>query len=66
MLGDVAVRYPYAGSGDVEQDVYGFSRAQEHGVLPQRLDSRFLSLEKMRKRPPPWKGGASDDRSPSR
>ena len=34
VLGDVAVRHPESGVGDVEQDVDGFARAHEYGVFP--------------------------------
>ena len=37
VLGDVAVGHPQARVGDVEQDVYGLTRAHQHGVLPDQV-----------------------------
>ena len=37
VLGDVAVRHPQAGVGDVEQDVDGLAGADQHGVLPHQV-----------------------------
>ena len=37
VFGDVAVRHPQAGVGDVEQDVDGLAGANEHGVLPGQV-----------------------------
>jgi hypothetical protein len=45
VLGDVAVRHPPAGVGDVEEDVDGLASPHQHGVLP---DGVLLG------RPVPW------------
>jgi hypothetical protein len=37
VFGDVAVRHPQPGIGDVQQDVHRFPRPQEHGVLPDEV-----------------------------
>ena len=37
VLGDVAVRHPHAGVGDVEQDVDDLAGPHEHGVLPHQV-----------------------------
>ena len=37
VLGDVAVRHPQAGVGDVEEDVDGLAGADEDGVLPHEV-----------------------------
>ena len=41
VLGDVAVRHPQPGIGDVQQDVDGLARAQQHGVLPHQVRLRL-------------------------
>ena len=40
VFGDVAVRHPQPGVGDVQQDVDGLARAQQHGVLPHEIGFR--------------------------
>ena len=37
VLGDMAVRHPQAGVGDVEQDVHGLAIADQHRVLPDQV-----------------------------
>ena len=37
VFGDVAVRHPDPGIGDVQEDVDGFAAADEHGVLPHQV-----------------------------
>src|SRR5512133_4249796 len=37
VLGDVAVRHPRSGIGDVQEDVDGLSGADEHCVLPDQI-----------------------------
>src|SRR5664279_1672708 len=58
VFGDVAVRHPDPGIGDVQQDVDGFSAAHEHGVLPDQVPFDGPSRLRIRNRPAPctWNG----------
>src|SRR5690242_17574660 len=37
MFGDMAVRHPHSGVGDVEEDVDGFAGSKKDGVLPDQV-----------------------------